>query len=216
MAIEHDFPVGEPSVVVGSQAQNARVSATGVFVGGDRVEGLVQVTVEAPDALYLPVLPTLSKQKLLFGLCKTCMDGRKPPPCAHVGKDRYITDVYTTVELSFAVKHGYRIVRVWELFVYRKTKPIFRKFYTKVSPSFCLAAPRFLPAPPLISALSQLARIKLQSEGWPEAVVTDQDKEKYLAEVNAKMPGLNLKKGDVVRNGARRQFAKDLSNIGLG
>lgn len=62
----------------------------------------------------------------------------------------------------------------------------------------------------------QLARIKLQSEGWPEAVVTEEEKDAYLDGVNNKMPGLNLKKEDVVRNGARRQFAKDLSNIGLG
>lgn len=133
MAIEHSFPVGEPSVLVGNQAQNVTINSDGVFSGGERLEGLVQVTVDPPDSLYLPVLPTLSKSKLLFGLCSTCMNERRPPPCEHSGKDRYITDVYTTVELSFAVKHGYKVVRVWELFVYRKTKPIFRKFYTKVS-----------------------------------------------------------------------------------
>ncbi len=76
---------------------------------------------------------------------------------------------------------------------------------------------------------THLARIKIASEGFPGDDLTDQqkeeegfveltaaDKEAYVARLNEEMPGLNLRVEDVSLNMARRQFAKNTSNSGLG
>ena len=87
---------------------------------------------------------------------------------------------------------GYKVIRVWEAFYYTTLSPIFRTFYTK------------------------LARIKLESEGWPTHAATEEEKAAYIKDVNKRMPGLGLKAENIEKNEARRQFAKGVSNIGLG
>ncbi len=46
--------------------------------------------------------------------------------------------------------------------------------------------------------------------------LTAADKEAYVERLNEEMPGLNLRVEDVSLNMARRQFAKNTSNSGLG
>ena len=192
MAIFKEFPIGEPDIVVGESAEEVRCTAHGVYYKGKAIHGVLQVTIRPPDSLNIPVLPKLSKSKLMFGLCSTCMDERKDPPCKHDDSKRDLLDTWTTVEVCYAISKGYKVVRVWEAFYYTTLAPIFKSFYTK------------------------LARIKLESEGWPAYANTSAERSAYIADVNRRMPGLGLEAKNVERNEARRQFAKGVSNIGLG
>ncbi len=63
---------------------------------------------------------------------------------------------------------------------------------------------------------TNLARMKIESEGFPKSVTTDEDKKRYCDRINAKMPGINLEPARVKRNMARRNFAKLISNSSLG
>ena len=106
--------------------------------------------------------------------------------CEHGDDERAFTDVWTTAEIAFAISCGYRLLHLWELFVYRRCDYIFRDFYTR------------------------LARIKIKSEGFPDGLAEAKraQKDVYVARLNRQMPGLNLSVGDIVRNEPMRQFAK--------
>ena len=157
----------------------------GVFYKGKRLHGALQVTIRPPDFLNVPVLPKLSKSKLMFGLCSSCMDERREPPCPHEDSDRDLVDVWTTVEICYAISCGYKVIRVWEAFYYTTLSPIFRTFYTK------------------------LARIKLESEGWPTHAATEEEKAAYIKDVNKRMPGLGLKAENIEKNEADQEAKRE-------
>ena len=58
---------------------------------------------------------------------------------------------------------------------------------------------------------THLAKIKLSSEDVPAESLSS-----YVADLNRSMPGLGLSTTDIEYNLAKRQFAKDMSNIALG
>ncbi len=57
--------------------------------------------------------------------------------------------------------------------------------------------------------------MKLESEGFPEWVKTEEDKKKHCDHLNRRMPGLNIQPDRVKRNRGRRNFAKLISNSSL-
>ena len=185
-AITRQFPVGKPITLVGESLEAVEVGEGGVRRKSDgaRLEGLVQCVVMAPDSLFLPVLPLRVRGKLMYGLCSTCLEKGLDRLCTHDGSARWLRGTWTTIELAYALGCGYRLVKVHELHVYERMEPIFEKFYLK------------------------LARIKLESEGFPTGVETPEDKQRHVDDLNDKMPGLDLSVDRVVKNEARRSFAK--------
>ena len=190
-SITHEYPVGKPLRMVGKMLQNITMSKEkGFMLGEKKIVGAVQAKVLPRESLFLPVLPVVSNGKLKFGLCNKCMADMEKSLCRHTSGTRAITDTWTSIELEFAVTCGYKILKIYEFFTYENTKPIFRKFYTR------------------------LARMKLASEGFPENVVSDSEKKQHVDSLNQAMPGLNLKVEDVEKNPGKRASAKDMQNIG--
>ena len=192
MAIYNSFPVGKSEIFIGKKAEGISASKDGFFDKFCRIYGAAQVDILAPDSIFIPVLPLVSNGKLKFPLCAKCVDSLNPEFCTHKTEERMLRSVWTTVELEFAIECGYRILKIHEMFGYRKCEPIFQSFYLS------------------------LARKKLESEGFPANVVSEIEKDKYVADLNEAMPGLKLEKEKVKRNDARRQFCKDCSNLSLG
>ena len=194
MAIAHEFPVGEPAYLIGARAEKVEwKEGLGFQLDGENLIGLIQCTVLPPDAIYLPALPARIRGKLFFGLCARCMNENLTSLCRHSNRDRQITDTWTTAEVHYALERcDYKLVRVHEMVVFPRRAPIFRNFYTR------------------------LAKIKLASEGFPSNCDTEERRLNYVLGLNEAMPNLNLKIDDVSRNPGRRQFAKQVSNIGLG
>ena len=90
------------------------------FAPAERVhlvyKGLIKCTVSPPEQLYLALLPFRARNRLMFGLCKTCMLEGRNRSCTHTGNARHIEGVYTHVELAKAVQDlGYRVVKVHEV-----------------------------------------------------------------------------------------------------
>lgn len=132
-SIAHEFPVGKPERILGKKLESLVLdNEKGFLYGNKRVMGMVQATVLAPDSLFLPILPVMSHEKLIFGLCKTCMDLKKVEVCTHSDAKRAITSVWTSAELEFAcLENGYRVLAIHEFFGYTESFPVFRRFYTK-------------------------------------------------------------------------------------
>ena len=186
VAIFNEFPVGKPIRLIGDALKHLTLTKEkGFMLGGEnKVWGAVQAKILAPKSIYLPLLPYLSGDKLKFPLCAKCVDSMSLKKCKHKDSERALVSTWTSVEIEFAVAQGYKVLKVYEFFVYEKTAPLFKRFYTK------------------------LARIKLEAEGFPEEVVTAEEKQAYVDELNKAMPGLMLKAENVVKNPGRRAFAK--------
>lgn len=92
--------------------------------------GLVMCEVEAPEKLFLPVLPYKTKdKKLMFPLCRRCAE-EKILKCSHFGLQcRNLVGCWTTVELELAISEGYRIIKVHQIYNFKDSSTtLFKQF----------------------------------------------------------------------------------------
>jgi DNA polymerase elongation subunit (family B) len=105
------------------------------FINDDR-EGVAKVRVLPPDSLFAPFLSygvdsrlCPGEKELLFGLCRTCMSSRQARFCDHSEEERAFIGTWTNVELRYACKLGYRILKVFEAWMYDESRTdLFRAF----------------------------------------------------------------------------------------
>jgi len=77
------FPVGHPVIHVGDACRDIEACL--------RLEGLIKCSIVPPDKLYHPVLPYRYLNKLMFYLCRTCVD-KSSAECTHTkNEDRVLT-----------------------------------------------------------------------------------------------------------------------------
>ncbi|XP_074653614.1 uncharacterized protein LOC141907771 [Tubulanus polymorphus] len=141
------YPIGHPIIV------------TENFKAISDYYGIVKCVVLPPRELFLPVLPYRSPDsKLTFPLCRTCCDTmQQHERCRHADEERCITGTWVTVELMAAIRRGYRIVRVNEVWHWEERETgLFAQYIDK-----------FL-------------KIKVEANGWPENVKTDADKSRFV------------------------------------
>ena len=82
----------------------------------DKCFDIVRLKILPPRQLVIPVLPYRSKTgKLMFSLCKTCMEESNQNKCLHNNDKREWVGTYTTVELQEALKHEYTIVMIYDI-----------------------------------------------------------------------------------------------------
>ncbi len=119
--------------------------------------GLIKCTVLPPRKLLHPVIPFKSPQgKLLFALCRTCVEQQLQESCQHTDEERSISGVWTSVELSHAVAKGYSVVKIVEVWHFPQTSDDLFSGYVKT----------FL-------------KFKQEASGFPPQVATDSEKQAY-------------------------------------
>jgi hypothetical protein len=107
--------------------------------------------------------------------------------CLHSEKERSWNDVYTHSDLKYALQKKYTILRIFELWHYKETAPVFRNF------------------------VNVLSRLKIRNSGIPPGFTEAE----YCKFVNEKMcfeGQFELKEGDIIYNSQLRQLAK-LNNV---
>ena len=88
-----------------------------------RVNGLIKCEVLPPQSLYHPLLPIRMDGKLIFPLCRKCCEETIQEPCPHQDpNDRILRGTWVSEEVKEAVKWGYVIKRVYEIWQYEMTK----------------------------------------------------------------------------------------------
>ena len=113
-----EYPVGHPIVV------NRDFDYT-----LETYFGFVKCTVLPPKRLYLPLLPHKSQQKLKFVLCRTCAEECNQLSCTHTDEQRQLTSTFTTPELKEALRLGYVVTEIFEVYHYEKrSSNLFRKY----------------------------------------------------------------------------------------
>jgi len=179
------YPVGHPTIVL----------EPGVTDLSDYF-GLAQCTVLPPTELYHPVLPHRSGGKLTFPLCRKCVETEQPKPltersyqCVHSDKERCLTRTWCTPELMEAVKQGYVIQHVHEVWHFSLTSD---DMFT--------------------SYVNTFLKIKQEASGWPEWVGNDSQKSIEYVENYEKNEGIKLEIDKIQKNPRRRSLAKMMLN----
>jgi len=88
-----------------------------------RMDGLIMCTTVPPQKLYHPVLPYGCKKKLIFCLCRTCVQTCSTGECKHTeDEERALTGTWVMDELRLAMEKGYRILEIYEVYKYQVTQ----------------------------------------------------------------------------------------------
>lgn len=169
------YPIGHPEVIT----QN--------FKPIQQYFGLVLCTVLPPHNLFHPVLPVRSNKKLIFGLCRTCIEFRTQT-CNHSEEERSITGTWTTVEVVKALELGYELLALHEVYHFpSKSDVLFKKY------------------------IDMFLKIKQEASGWPVNCNTEEEKNSYIDNYYLK-EGVKLNPRNIEKNPGRRAVAKLMLN----
>ena len=171
------YPIGHPQIILKD------------FGPLENYFGLVKATVYPPKGLLHPVLPYRSGGKLMFPLCRTCVELEEQlTPCAHSNAERALSGCWVTLELLKAVEKGYTVVNIDEVWHFPQTSDSLFSDYVK----------KFL-------------QFKQESSGYPAHVTSEVEKQAYVDNYFEK-EGIRLNPQKIAVNPARRTISKLLCN----
>ena len=152
--------------------------------------GLIKAKFTPPEKLWLPVLPLRTTGKLLFPLCYTCSIQKQTTHCTHNKRDREWIGSYTTVEVDAALKRGYKLECVYEVWNWppeQRTNKLFRDF------------------------INSFIKLKLMGGGFPKADMTDEEKSEYARELSER-EGIDIRADEIEDNPGIRALGKQVVN----
>ncbi|XP_049826260.1 uncharacterized protein LOC126266399 [Aethina tumida] len=152
------FPLGHPTIYVGSAARDIDLST---------VDGMVKCKILPPAQLYHPVLPVRMKGKLMFALCNSCGESSQQRECCHTEEERLFTGTWVIAEVVKALEKGYRIVEVFEVWTYETRQ------YNHAAGQPGL----------FIEMMNKFIKIKQEASVWPADCINDVVKQQqYLVD----------------------------------
>ena len=180
------YPVGHPVIL-----RDVTHTDIGAFFG------LCQVTIVPPRGLYHPVLPFRHGGKLLFPLCRTCVELEMEKPllkrsahCPHTDAQRALLGTWCTPEVKEAVERGYRIVCIHEVWNFPE-----RQRRTKLFKDY----------------VDTWLKLKTEASGYPRWAQTDMEKQVYRERYEAR-EGIVLSGNNIEKNPGRKATAKLMLN----
>jgi hypothetical protein len=151
-----------------------------------------KVLFPATQKLHIPVLPFRCPKTrcLLFPLCAKCAIDRNQGVCMCSPDERAITGVYCVEEVNLCLRHGYKLVQIYEVWDFTETGKIYTDF------------------------IRSIFSIKLQATGFPEGVQTDLDRERYVT--LCRKNGYDVETERFRRDSSLRGIAKIILNSAYG
>ena len=177
------FPVGHYTVI------------TKDFGPLDEYFGLVKARVSPPSKnLHIPVLPQRINGRLVFALCQKCATNMVQEKCCCTEKERSWIGTYTTVELLEAVKYGYKVEKIYEIYHYYSKEQYSPGKESSVEGLFAGYIQTFL-------------KLKAESSGWPAYCTSPESKKAFVEEYYDKY-GVVLDTEAMLHNKGRRTVSK--------
>lgn len=183
------YPTCHPEIITNSEAFD--YSLKSYF-------GLVKLKIVPPRGLYIPVLPFRCNNRLLFPLCRTCAINQATCDCHCDDDSRALVGTFVINEVIEAVAQKYRIVEIYEIYNYRET--------THDNPTFGGIFEHYV---------TMFMRMKAQATGFPDHVVTQSDKDRFVREYYEKQ-GILLDVEKIVKNPSLRLISKLHLNAAWG
>ncbi|XP_060572998.1 uncharacterized protein LOC132730933 [Ruditapes philippinarum] len=154
--------------------------------------GIAKVKILPPRGLYHPVLPYKSNNKLKFPLCRTCADTENPHACACSEQERELTGTWCTPEIQKAIKLGYQIKKIYEVYHWEKSTQ-----YDPKTGSGGLFA----------NYINTFLKFKQEASGFPDWINNEQDRTDYVSQYLQK-EGVLLCRANISKNPGLRALAK--------
>jgi len=109
------FPIGHTIIHVGDTCADIEACL--------KMEGLMKCKIVPPPNLYHTILPYRYERKLLFCLCRTCVqEHNATSECQyHSDAERCLEGTWVIVEVRLAVDKGYKILEILEVYEYEVT-----------------------------------------------------------------------------------------------
>ena len=181
------FPLGHPKIIVEN------------FESVESYFGLIFCKILPPKDLYIPVLPYKTNNKLMFPLCSTCCV-ENMLKCDHSDELRCLEGTWVTLEVIEALKLGYKIIRIYEVWHYEdKTQ------YNPTEKNGGL----------FTNYVNTFLKIKQEASGYPDWVNTEDDKNKYINNY-FQHEGILLDKNNIKVNSGLKALSKLLLNSQWG
>ena len=134
--------------------------------------GIIKATVLPLINMLHPVLPFRTGGKLMFPLCRTCAE-TKSRSCNCTPEERSILGTWVSPELQYAVRKGYRIIHIHEVYHYKHTTANTIDEYTGK------------PVDLFGGYVNLFLKIKTESSGWPDGVESEEEKQAYICDFEA-------------------------------
>ena len=183
------FPIGHPKI----HTANDEICSTMKL---DGVNGLVKCKILPPENLFHPVLPMKQNNKLMFSLCRACSSEKNQEQiCTHSDDERALLGTWVIEEVVKAVKMGYKLLAVLEIWEYDVTQ------YNPNTGSDGL----------FTRMINTYLKIKQQASGWPSTCMSEEDKNKYVADFLDK-ENIDLELSEIENNPGKRSLAKLILN----
>ena len=171
------FPAGIPEIII----KPGHTDISNFF-------GIIFCKVRPPRRLYHPVLPMRTDcGKLLFALCYSCAINNTDS-CNCSVNERDMTGTWTNIELELAVKFGYVVLEIHEVYHFPSTTTNLFAGY-----------------------VNMFVKHKQEASGWPREGMTNEEKEEYIKQYyNAE--GITLNKENIHYNLGSRKISKQIAN----
>ena len=180
------YPIGHPQIIFEPEGN--------IF----QYFGFAKCTVLPPYELYHPVLPLRQNDKLTFPLCRSCVETEMEKPmlersyvCNHNDEQRQITGTWCTPELQEAVKRGYKILHIHEVWNFPEDQQKEGLFADYVN---------------------TWLKIKEEASGWPEHVGNDPVKQQEHVTKYLQKEEIQLDPAKIEKNPGLRTLAKMMLN----
>jgi len=177
------FPVGHPVIHGGDACSDIEACL--------RMEGLIKCSIVPPDKLYLPVLPYRYSNKLMFCLCRTCVDTSSAECTRTDDGDRALTGTWIMDEVRLAVEKGYRILEIHEVYEYQVTQ------YKRETGEGGL----------FVDYINTFLKIKAEASGYPSWVRSPEDEDRFIDSFE-QSEDIRFDRESIKINAAKRGLAK--------
>ncbi|OWA52427.1 hypothetical protein BV898_16884 [Hypsibius exemplaris] len=144
----------------------------------------MKLSIDPPRNLNIPVLPMRCNHQLVFTLCRTCAETLSTVPCKHSKDQRKLIGTWCTPEIHKALDKGYVVDEIKEVGHFPEHR-------------LGLFAPYIDP----------FYKIKTESSGYPAEVVTEEEKDRYIASFE-QHEGIKLDKAKIKENKGMRCVSK--------
>ena len=178
------FPIGHPRIIT----ENFNYEIDAYF-------GLMKCKLIPPKNLYIPVIPARINNKLVFPLCNKCAL-EYTSNCNHTDNERAIIGEWVTLEIYQALRFGYKLEYIYEVWHFSKTTKLNK--YTNTGGLFT-------------DYINAALKIKQEASGYPSYISTEEEKDQYINEYYLK-EGFKLEKNKINNNPGLRQIAKWMLN----
>lgn len=172
-----EYPLGHPDILSSDEIDINNIIS---------YRGLLKCKILPPQTLWLPLLPIHCNKKMMFPLCLKCCTNNDVTLCNHSIDERCLIGTWTMVEICEAIKLGYKIIEVYQLWSWKTWSNL---VYNKYIDAFL--------------------KIKQEASGYPLWVKTKEDEIKFKEDY-FRHEGILL--GVVEHNIGLRSFAKTMLN----